>query len=50
MHPWFMLLISIKVALQFPDAQLCDSARVAQIIEEKADCKSYILADTSYGR
>ena len=38
-----------KVALQFPDHQLCDAARVGQIIEEKVCCKTYILADTSYG-
>jgi diphthamide biosynthesis enzyme Dph1/Dph2-like protein len=43
-------LIFIKVALQFPDAHLCDSARVAQLLEEKVNCKTYILADTSYGR
>ncbi|XP_028408526.1 2-(3-amino-3-carboxypropyl)histidine synthase subunit 2-like [Dendronephthya gigantea] len=38
-----------KVALQFPDSLLCQSSQVAQIIEEKVDCRTYILADTSYG-
>ncbi|EDO35768.1 predicted protein [Nematostella vectensis] len=39
-----------KVALQFPDSLLADSASVARLIEQRASCKAFILADTSYGR
>ncbi|XP_032231590.1 2-(3-amino-3-carboxypropyl)histidine synthase subunit 2 [Nematostella vectensis] len=38
-----------KVALQFPDSLLADSASVARLIEQRASCKAFILADTSYG-
>ncbi|XP_068095598.1 2-(3-amino-3-carboxypropyl)histidine synthase subunit 2 [Hyperolius riggenbachi] len=38
-----------KVALQFPDDLLVDSARIAEKLEEATGAKMYILADTSYG-
>ncbi|XP_046859300.1 2-(3-amino-3-carboxypropyl)histidine synthase subunit 2-like [Xenia sp. Carnegie-2017] len=41
--------IFVKVGLQFPDHMLCNSARVAQLIEENVKCKTYIMADTTYG-
>lgn len=39
-----------QVALQFPDELLVDSVSVAQQLEENTNAKTYILADTSYGR
>ncbi|XP_053106897.1 2-(3-amino-3-carboxypropyl)histidine synthase subunit 2 [Hemicordylus capensis] len=38
-----------KVALQFPDELLSDSAVVAARMEEATGAKMYILGDTSYG-
>ncbi|XP_008436556.1 2-(3-amino-3-carboxypropyl)histidine synthase subunit 2 [Poecilia reticulata] len=38
-----------KVALQFPDELLVDSAAVAAEIERKSQAKTFILGDTSYG-
>ncbi|XP_054837855.1 2-(3-amino-3-carboxypropyl)histidine synthase subunit 2 isoform X2 [Eublepharis macularius] len=38
-----------KVALQFPDELLSDSATVAAKMEETTGSKMYILGDTSYG-
>lgn len=38
-----------KVALQFPDELLPDSAMVAARMEEATHAKMYILGDTSYG-
>jgi len=39
-----------NVALQFPDDMLHDAASVAQMLQKDAEHKTYILADTSYGR
>jgi len=39
-----------SVALQFPDDMLHDAASVAQLLQKDAEYKTYILADTSYGR
>jgi diphthamide biosynthesis protein 2 len=39
------------VALQFPDDLLHDAAQVSQtLVERNPDIKTYILADTTYGR
>lgn len=38
-----------KIALQFPDELLADSATVATLLREKTGKNIYILADTSYG-
>ncbi|XP_035981209.1 2-(3-amino-3-carboxypropyl)histidine synthase subunit 2-like [Fundulus heteroclitus] len=38
-----------KVALQFPDELLVDSAAVAEEIERNSQAKTFILGDTSYG-
>ncbi|KAL8178823.1 UNVERIFIED_CONTAM: hypothetical protein K2H54_056835 [Gekko kuhli] len=38
-----------KVALQFPDELLSDSATIAAKMEEMTGSKMYILGDTSYG-
>lgn len=38
-----------KVALQFPDELLPDSAAVAEEIERNTQAKTFILGDTSYG-
>nr|XP_033772147.1 2-(3-amino-3-carboxypropyl)histidine synthase subunit 2 [Geotrypetes seraphini]XP_033772148.1 2-(3-amino-3-carboxypropyl)histidine synthase subunit 2 [Geotrypetes seraphini]XP_033772149.1 2-(3-amino-3-carboxypropyl)histidine synthase subunit 2 [Geotrypetes seraphini] len=38
-----------KVALQFPDELLVDSATVAKKVEKASGIKVYILGDTSYG-
>uniref|UniRef100_A0A8D0GA14 2-(3-amino-3-carboxypropyl)histidine synthase subunit 2 n=1 Tax=Sphenodon punctatus TaxID=8508 RepID=A0A8D0GA14_SPHPU len=38
-----------RVALQFPDELLADSAAVAAEMEEATGAKAYILGDTSYG-
>ncbi|KAL1921869.1 uncharacterized protein VTP21DRAFT_10511 [Calcarisporiella thermophila] len=38
-----------KVALQFPDELLADSTAISQVISERAGCKTFVLADTSYG-
>uniref|UniRef100_A0A3B3TZH4 2-(3-amino-3-carboxypropyl)histidine synthase subunit 2 n=1 Tax=Poecilia latipinna TaxID=48699 RepID=A0A3B3TZH4_9TELE len=38
-----------KVALQFPDELLVDSAAVAAEIERNSQAKTFILGDTSYG-
>ncbi|KAM4718504.1 2-(3-amino-3-carboxypropyl)histidine synthase subunit 2 isoform 1-T2 [Anableps anableps] len=38
-----------KVALQFPDELLVDSAAVAAEIERNSPAKTFILGDTSYG-
>ncbi|XP_047206461.1 2-(3-amino-3-carboxypropyl)histidine synthase subunit 2 [Girardinichthys multiradiatus] len=38
-----------KVALQFPDELLVDSAAVAEEIERNNQAKTFILGDTSYG-
>jgi diphthamide biosynthesis protein 2 len=39
-----------RAALQFPDDMLVDAASVARKLQEDAQYKVYILADTSYGR
>ncbi|VDO22870.1 unnamed protein product [Heligmosomoides polygyrus] len=39
-----------RVALQLPDHFLVRAARIAQLIEAKAEAKIFILADTSYRR
>ena len=39
-----------SVALQFPDDMLHDAASLAQMLQKDAEHKTYILADTSYGR
>jgi diphthamide biosynthesis protein 2 len=39
-----------RVALQFPDDMLVDAASVARKLQEDAQYRVYILADTSYGR
>jgi diphthamide biosynthesis protein 2 len=41
-----------RIALQFPDHLLSDSAAVATYIEKNATegCRAYVLADTSYGK
>ncbi|XP_043941300.1 2-(3-amino-3-carboxypropyl)histidine synthase subunit 2 isoform X1 [Protopterus annectens] len=38
-----------KIALQFPDELLADSAAVAFRVEQATGSKTYILGDTSYG-
>ncbi|KAL9979820.1 hypothetical protein ACROYT_G017537 [Oculina patagonica] len=38
-----------KIALQFPDSLLVDSAAVASLIEKNTEKKVFVLADTSYG-
>jgi diphthamide biosynthesis protein 2 len=38
------------VALQFPDDILHDAAEVSRRLQELEGVKTYILADTSYGR
>ena len=38
------------VALQFPDDILHDAAEVSKRLQEVGEVKTYILADTSYGR
>lgn len=38
-----------KIALQFPDELLADSAAVAFQVEQTTGSKAYILGDTSYG-
>lgn len=42
--------LSSKIALQFPDSLLMDSAAVASLIEKNTGKKVFVLADTSYGR
>ncbi|KAJ7310880.1 Diphthamide biosynthesis protein 2 [Desmophyllum pertusum] len=38
-----------KIALQFPDSLLVDSAAVASLVEKNTGKKVFVLADTSYG-
>lgn len=38
-----------NVALQFPDSLLPVSSRITSEIESGSSCKTFILADTSYG-
>lgn len=45
-----MMVNRPQVALQFPDELLVDSVAVAEQIEGNTNAKTYILADTSYGR
>lgn len=46
---WIRALGYKRVALQFPDDMLPHSFAVAEALEAVADCRCYILADTSYG-
>ncbi|OZJ03903.1 hypothetical protein BZG36_03286 [Bifiguratus adelaidae] len=38
-----------KVALQFPDELLADSAAVAELLTQRTSAQIFVLADTSYG-
>lgn len=52
MHAWIILsriILSISVALQFPEGLLIYSCLISDILEKYADCETIIFGDVTYG-